>query len=477
MHRYSALLDALSDQKVAPLTDPEELESIERKHFDAIIGTHSPEEKYEIRRHISNGGMGGLYVVHDQDFQRNACMKVMLPELKQDASIVKSFIREAQITAALEHPNIIPVHDLGFLPDYGIYFTMKYIQGESLADILEHLEEDDPEYHERYDYVNLLNVFRKVCDAVAFAHAKGYLHRDIKPHNIMVGEFGEVLLMDWGLSRRLRKRHVSGGMPYEKMKYEDSFGRGKVIKGSPGYMSPEQAAGLNSQMDVRSDVFLLGATLYHMFAFFPPYLGTTVSQVLDNARGCEYLRPEQLQFGEMDIPPEVCRIMARAMAPRAADRYQNVSELIEDLDALLHGRMNTVKRAFQEGEHLMREGEIGTECYIINHGMVEIYKSEGADRVVLGRQSKGDIVGEMALITHEPRSASIVALEDTEVLVLNEKLFAVNLQRLPPWMAKTVETLAERLSHTDIVLAELHHRLHALEQESDAEREDLEATS
>jgi serine/threonine-protein kinase len=242
-------------------------------------------------------------------------------------------------------------------------------------------------------------------------------------------------------------------------------------------MSPEQAAGLNNQMDVRSDVFLLGATLYHMFAFFPPYLGTTVSQVLDSARGCEYLRPEQLQFGDMDIPAEVCRIMARAMAPRPDDRYQDVAELIEDLDALLHGRMNTVKRAFPEGEHLMHEGEIGTECYIITDGTVEIYKSNGHDRVVLGRQSKGDIVGEMALITHEPRSASIVALEDTEVLVLNAKLFDVNLQRLPPWMSKTVQTLAYRLSRTDIVLAEQHHRLHALELETDAEREDMEATS
>lgn len=483
MHRFSALLEAIQTQEELrksgqfPNHAKPEVDQIERRHFESLIGSHLPEDKYHISRPLASGGMGHLYLVHDRDFKRTTVMKFLIPELKNDNTIVKNFIREAQVTAQLEHPNIVPVHDVGYMPEHGIYFTMKYIQGESLADILERLEEDHPDYTARYDYVALLTVFRRVCDAVAFAHAQGHLHRDIKPHNIMVGEYGEVLLMDWGLSRKFRSRHASQKVDFADMvHHRPGEGRGKIIKGTPGYMSPEQAAGLNAQMDVRSDVFLLGATLYHIFTFFPPYLGTTVSEVLQNARTCDYLRPEQLQFGDMDIPTEVCRIMARAMAPRAHDRYQSVDDLTEDLDALLHGRMHTVRRSFESGEHLIREGEIGTECYIITQGTVEIYKSDGNGKVFLGRQSKGDIVGEMALITHEPRSASVIALDDVEVLVLNDKLFDVNIQRLPPWMSKTMQTLAHRLSRTDSMVAEQHFRLHAIALE-DADDDSLDATN
>ena len=398
--------------------------------------------------------MGVLHYVFDQDFARHAVMKVILPELKDDHELVVDFVREARITAQLEHPNIVPVHDLGYFPGQGLYFTMKFVEGQTLAQVLEKVEAGDREACAHYDFCGLIDIFRKVCDAVAFAHSRQIIHRDIKPHNIMVGDFGEVLLMDWGLGRnfgapdqpRAHRRKLPplpNGLGYHS---ETSSG---VLKGSPGYMSPEQARGENARLDQRSDIFLLGATLYHCFTFFPPFMGPRMEDVVGNACECNYIRPEELHYGRAEIPDEVCRIINRAMAPNPDDRYQHVTELIADIDSLMHGRVKVPRRHYTAGDYLMREGEHGHESYVIISGSVEVFKERDGTKTVLGRLGKGDIVGEMAMILDNPRSASVVALAPTETMVLTKELFEGALRKMPPWMARTFVSLTERLRRAD----------------------------
>ena len=158
-------------------------------------------EKYLVGEKVAQGGMGAIYKVHDQDLQRTSVLKVILPNTMEDVLLFRRFIEEARITGQLEHPNIIPVHELGVLGANKLFFSMKYVKGEALGSILRKTRDVDPNYIKKFSLYTRLTIFRKVCDAVAYAHSKKIIHRDIKPDNIMVGEYGEVLLMDWGLAR------------------------------------------------------------------------------------------------------------------------------------------------------------------------------------------------------------------------------------------------------------------------------------
>ena len=157
-------------------------------------------KKYKGLKEISQGGMGIIYQAKDHGLQRNTVLKVIQSD-EENSELYNQFIEEARITGLLEHPNIIPVHDIGVLNKNQLFFSMKYIEGLELNDIIDGLYDDDPRFY-HYSLYKLLTIFRKVCDAAAFAHSKGIIHRDIKPENIMVGEFGEVLLVDWGLAKR-----------------------------------------------------------------------------------------------------------------------------------------------------------------------------------------------------------------------------------------------------------------------------------
>lgn len=406
--------------------------------------------KYVTKHKIATGGMGVIYHVFDQDFERDSAMKVILPGITHDAMALDSFRREARITAQLEHPNIIPVHDLGYLPGHGVFFTMKLMRGQPLIDLLRQIELGDSEFLQKYNFFTLLSTFRRVCDAVAFAHSRGIVHRDIKPHNIMVGDFGEVVLMDWGLAKRISEEEppVAGMSSTHGNAQATEIG---VIKGSPAYMPPEQAHGCVDEFDQRSDIFLLGATLYHIFTFFPPYLGDDIYDIIKRAQVCDFVPPNEMPTGRLRIPDELCDIIMRCMAADRDDRYQKVEELMVDLDALLRGAMIVDHQTFTPGQCLMREGEIGTECYVIESGEVRVEKGLGSEPMILGTLTQGDIVGEMALITHEPRSATVTAVEPTEVLVLTQEFFNRNLKQLPPWMSKTIVALAQRLNKANTI--------------------------
>ena len=458
--RTSVLTSMLQWDEPGEQLKPEEiLEGIayEKEYFKKVIARDLDENKYIIQKKLRAGGMGEVYYVYDRDFQRFSAMKVILPELKHDSRVIDSFITEAKVTAQMEHPNIIPVHDLGFLPGQGIYFTMKLMKGEPLNHILQKIEIGDPECVKKYDLYMLLSAFRKVCDAVAFAHSKKILHRDIKPHNIMVGDYGEVLLMDWGLSKRIgddehlpettrmRKGQTTKEVGVEEANHDWDTTELGVVKGSPAFMSPEQAIGDVAALDERSDIFLLGATLYHLFTFYPPYLGDDVFDIVYQARNHDLIPPKELGTGRIEIPDDLSRIIMKALSKNKEDRYAKVEELSNDIDAFLRGEINFCRRVFGKGEVLMHEGEIGAESYIIVTGTVRVEKNINGKQVEISKLKEGDIVGEMSIITSDPRSASVRALEKTEVLVLDQDLFKEYLGKSPPWLSKTFISLAERL--------------------------------
>ena len=415
-----------------------------------ILERETESEKYLIDEKVGQGGMGAIYRVFDRDLHRTSVLKVILPGTMSDALLFRRFIEEARITGQLEHPNIIPVHELGVLGNNKLYFSMKYVQGEALGTILRKVRDGDKDYVKKYTQYVLLTIFRKVCDAVAYAHSKSVIHRDIKPDNIMVGEYGEVLLMDWGLARQISHDKSSSDFQVPNKKKDSLLSgcplttRFGVVKGTPTYMSPEQAKGSVGEIDHRSDIFLLGATLYAMVTFHVPFTGDDIYEILANAESGNYIKPGK-RAPERQIPEELCRIIEKSMAHNPADRYQSVDDLSSDLDELMAGHTVSIRKQFNAGDYLMCEGDAGYETYMILKGSVDVTKKVRGKALKLITLRQGDIIGEMALILQAPRSATVQATEDTEVIVITEETMRQGLGQLPPWMGKVVDSLADRL--------------------------------
>jgi len=258
--------------------------------------------RYRLVDKLGQGGMGGVYCVEDTELERRVALKVISVPNPDGAGTVR-LLQEARIIARLEHPGIVPVHDAGVLPDGRPYYTMKLVQGRRLD---EHVESVPSLSHR-------LRLFLRICDAVAFAHAHRVLHRDLKPANIMIGPFGEVLVMDWGLSKLLGPSpandisivHADSGAAAENRTMLTAHGS---VVGTPGYMSPEQIRG-DASLDQRSDIYSLGAILQFLIS-------------TGNAEA-------------MAKPLSAIRVRAMAEDPEA--RYQTVSELSTDVAHFLDG--------------------------------------------------------------------------------------------------------------------------------------------
>jgi len=282
------------------------------KALERLRGSSVPDlsgTRYELRELIARGGMGVVYAAEDEKLNRRVALKVLdstgaAPELTQ------RLIREARILAQLEHPGIVPVHDVGTLPDGRVFYTMKFVEGARLDRFVTQLS----------SLPERLRLFLRICDAVAFAHARGVLHRDLKPANVMVGSFGEVLVTDWGLAKIVQEdfspEETTLASPKKNQSQEETqstvvTGHGTVM-GTPGYMSPEQARGETEKIDVRSDVFSLGALL-------------------------KFVAGSSSGERNFALPRPLKAICTKAMADLPKDRYAAVSELAADVSRFLDG--------------------------------------------------------------------------------------------------------------------------------------------
>lgn len=273
------------------------------------------QERYKFIRSVGFGGMKGVLLVHDQDTGRDVAMAIMPDFRDRPRRDLNRFVREAYITAKLEHPNIVPVHDIGIDGSGSPYFTMKYLHGQTLAMILHQRQRGiDNGYSQR----RLIQVLIRVCNAVAFAHSKGICHLDLKPGNIHCGEFGEVQVLDWGLAAAA----------------EDDFDRG-LLQGSPGYMSPEfiRSKGMEHP-GVAADVYAIGAILYVILANDTPFAGLPQQEILRRQVEGRIIPPSKLNN---QIDPGLEAICLKAMSVEPEDRYQSVMELRKEITACIAG--------------------------------------------------------------------------------------------------------------------------------------------
>jgi eukaryotic-like serine/threonine-protein kinase len=313
--------------------------------LDGQVAPQAAAGRYQILGEIGRGGMGSVHRCRDTGLRRQLAFKVMLSEHRDRSDLVSRFIEEAQIGGQLQHPGIVPVYDLGTLPDRRPFFTMKLVDGQTLAALLSARE------HSSTDLPHFLGVFGQVCQTMAFAHAHGVIHRDLKPSNIMVGSFGEVQVMDWGLAKVLRFGRESGadGMPREVIRTirtdsEADASRAGSIHGTLSYMPPEQARGEIDRIDVRADVFSLGAILCEILTGDPPYLGANLNQVHLMAAQAE-LDDARARLDRSDADPELCDLARRCLAASREDRPRDAGDVSEAVMAHQRGVQERLRRA------------------------------------------------------------------------------------------------------------------------------------
>jgi serine/threonine-protein kinase len=378
--------------------------------------------------------MGHVHLSVDKNLLRKVALKRLDKNLAKVGFYKDGFIAEAQITGQLEHPNIVPVHELAVDDNKIPYFTMKLVQGVSFNRWLHQRPVGSTERLEQG-----LEILLKVCDAVAYAHHRGVIHRDLKPENVMVGEFGQVYLMDWGLSRLTKTQPASGSGAQMNAP-------GPV--GTPDYMAPEQARGNPSQMDERADVFGLGALLYEIASGQRPYGDDPDYNVLlKRAERGEVVPIERVSLG-LGLSKRLRNIIQTATDPDPGKRYQSVPELQREVRAFLMGGLHLPRKLFAAGSVIMREGDEGDAAYMIIGGRCRAYRTVDGQNETLSVMEPGDVFGEMALLLDEPRAATVEALDQVTVLVLDKATMTEGLG-LEGWAGALVRALAQRFRNLE----------------------------
>ncbi|HEX8954271.1 MAG TPA: protein kinase, partial [Polyangia bacterium] len=324
--------DAALDEahRTAPLTQPPDHAAASAAVAKVVASVLPliPHDRYDVRDEFARGGLGRIFRAHDRRLARPVAVKQLIAG---GAEAARRFIREALITARLQHPAIVPIYEAGRWPSGEPFYAMKLVSGRSLDQVIK-------QQQTLAERLTLLPTIIAVAEAMAYAHSQRIIHRDLKPANVLVGSFGETVLIDWGLAKDLSSgSEVASDAMMAPIK-DDSTEVGTVL-GTPTYMPPEQAEG--KAVDERADVYAIGAILYHTLAGAPPYGGSssaeTLARVLSSA-------PRRLSEREPGVPRDLVTVVEKAMARDPALRYPTAKELADDLVRFQAGQLVSAHR-------------------------------------------------------------------------------------------------------------------------------------
>ena len=375
--------------------------------------------RFERQSTLGEGGMGTVHLAFDRLLLREVALKTLRLDVRRPEGRER-FIQEAQLTGRLDHANIVPVYDLTMTSEGAPpTIVMKRVDGEAYSVLLERLHASATESGLR----EALQVFLKVCDAISFAHERGVIHCDLKPENIMVGAHGQVYLMDWGAALPWKQ---PGGT---RLDVGTPRGRGledSRLYGTPGYMAPEQLTGDRDAIDLTTDVYGLGGILCVLITGKPPRHG------VDDIAQWQTPPSVAERRASLEVPPELCRIADRALSPRQADRYQSVEELKSEMETFMVGGGWFATRRYLAGDVIIREGDAGSEAFIITGGLCDVFKRkpEGAPQLIR-TMGPGEIFGELSVLTRKPRSATVVAQTDVTLRMVTPEALDRELAQNP----------------------------------------------
>ena len=306
--RYPQIDAKVTDQKLS-------------KYFSNSIN------RYKDFAPLGKGGGGQLRSCYDTNLGRTVIMKTLPPHLANHEYMRARFLREARVTAQLQHPNTIPVYEVGHDVEGRLYFTMKKLEGETLRDILEKQIAGDTQAIHVYNLDRMLGVLIQVCNALSYAHAHGVVHRDVKPENVQIGSFGEVMLLDWGVAK-VWAMDEEDEPERQLMEHEELTSAGQR-PGTPLYMSPEQVRG-GGEIDARTDVYSIGVVLYEILTLKEPHRGDRVNETFEMILKESPIPPEQ-RTPNRYVPALLSKITLKALEKNPNDRFQTMQEMVDAL--------------------------------------------------------------------------------------------------------------------------------------------------
>jgi serine/threonine-protein kinase len=343
-------VDSLARTQVAPAGS----QSTGAAPSDLSLEDRGFAERYGAGETLGAGGMGEVVVCHDRRIGRDVALKRILPAWAGDAHIRARFVREARVQGFLEHPAVVPVYDLGLTVEGNAYFTMKRVRGITLEQVLASLAKADGSVARTYSRRKLLTELAQVCLAVELAHDKGLVHRDLKPGNVMFGDFGEVYVLDWGLAK---VRGETGPEARRSGPAQAGLTSAGALLGTPGYLAPEQARG--EEVDERADVYALGALLFEILALRPLHEGPNAEALIASTlRGAD--ARVSVRAPERDAPPELETLCVRATALDPRERPARAREMHDAIERYLDGDRDLERRrALAAGHVELAEGMVG----------------------------------------------------------------------------------------------------------------------
>jgi serine/threonine protein kinase len=400
--------------------------------------------RYQISNEIGRGGMGVILRVVDRTLNRPVAMKVILKEKNETHRL--RFIEEAQITGQLEHPGIVPVHDIGIDPRGNLFFTMKLVNGVSLAEVFRLLRTGDLAAARDYTLIRLLGILVDMSHAVAFAHHRGVIHRDLKPDNVMVGRYGEVQVMDWGLAKVVEHRNTpdAGGPPQAPMSVPTAVDREPpiassrddamktlfgTIVGTPAYMPPEQASGDPSAISYSSDIYSLGAVLYEVLTLTPPARGDSTADIVACVLSGDIDAPDR-RAPARSIPGELSAIAMKALRTDPQRRYSSVEEFRADIELFLEGRAVSAKTdtPWETVSKLVRRNR-GASAAIVIAGAVIIAVVATAFAMTLDDRRRAEREKRLALDAQATTMESLANLRKEQAETEREHLRRMDTER------------------------------------------------
>ena len=450
---------------------------------------------YQLMGEVARGGMGVILKGHDTDLGRDVALKVLDKRLAERPEVVQRFVEEAQIGGQLQHPGIVPVYELGLMADQRPYFTMKLVKGRTLANLL--AERESP----ASGRARMIDIFESICQTMAYAHSRGVLHRDLKPANIMVGAFGEVQVVDWGLAKvlarggtadekRARDRLAESQLTVlETVRSAEGSGSGSEsmvgsVMGTPAYMPPEQASGKVDRLDERADVFALGAILCEILTGRPPYVGDRSDVIIAAAQGDQDEALARLEACGAD--PELVKLTKQCLMPAAEARPANASVVADRIHSHVVGveeraHAAQVEAAAAQGraqqERKARRltaalGVAGLAIVLVAGGGWAWVQNERAQQQQVEAQRERDLAGRQRELAEEIHAELAIASQLQGGERWDEAIAAAGRARA---LAQGGEAGPELIATVDATLATLRDAVAEAERRAsrDAERQQL----
>lgn len=342
---------------------------------ESVLQALESGSRFRIVRFLDEGGLGNVWIARDLELHREVALKDIKPECADDVDVRNRFVTEAEITGKLEHPGIVPVYGLGRSDDGRPYYAMRFIQGTTFHDLIKRFhkipisKEREPAQHRTLELHGLLRRFVDICNTIDFAHSRGVVHRDIKPKNVMIGDYGETLVVDWGLAKIIddgeSKKRDQRDSSLRMTKINQTETMAGAVVGTPQFMSPEQAEGRTSTLNRESDIYSLGAMLYFLLTNRPPFTGSNLTEVLGRVAIGAFKRPREVAAW---IPKPLEAVCLKAMALVGRDRYASAGDLAKEIerwladepvDAIPESRWERLSRWSRRNRSWVRAGAAG----------------------------------------------------------------------------------------------------------------------